>query len=71
MSPACFVGHVAAEIGLDLVPLQIADLGSPKAVPVTDQNHGCIAVPVAAGFTSHLHQLLNLVAGQIFPGALN
>jgi hypothetical protein len=61
----------AAGIELDLVPLQIADLGRPQAVPIGNQDHGCIAMTVPARLAGRGHQFLDLVGGEIFPGAGN
>jgi hypothetical protein len=36
----------AAGIEFDLVPLQIADFRGPKTMSVSQQDHGCIAMPV-------------------------
>jgi hypothetical protein len=58
-------------IEFDLMPLQIADLRSAKAVPVGDQDHDGVAMPIPARLTSRGHQLFDLIGGQIFPGALN
>jgi hypothetical protein len=40
---------------LDLVPLQIADLHGTQAVPVGDQDHGGVTVPVPARLPSFRH----------------
>jgi hypothetical protein len=61
----------ATGIELDLVPLQIAELGRSQAVPIGDQDHGRIAVTMAARFAGGRHQRLDLSAGQILPGAGN
>jgi hypothetical protein len=56
---------------LDLVPLKIADLGRPQAVPIGDQDHGGVAVPVPAAFPRRCHQALDLGPGQILTCPFN
>ena len=56
---------------LGLVPLQIAHLGGAQPMAVGDQDHGGVAMPVPARLAGHLHQLLDLFAGLIFPGSGN
>jgi hypothetical protein len=53
------------------MPLQIAQLGSPKPVPVGDQDHGGVPMPVATVLASGFDQLLDLATGEIAPGADN
>jgi hypothetical protein len=48
-----------SDIQLDLMPLQVADLGSPKTVPVGDQDHGGVAMPVAT-VLGRVHEPLDL-----------
>ena len=43
-------------IEFDLMPLQIAGFGSPKTMPVGDQDHGGVAMPVAARLASDVSQ---------------
>src|SRR5262249_3659772 len=52
---------------LDLLPLQVADLRSPQAVAVGDQDHGRVAMPVAAMLACAVHQPLDLALGEIAP----
>jgi len=41
--------NVQATLGqLDLLPLQVADLRGPQTMAVGDQDHGRVAMPVAA-----------------------
>ena len=41
--------NVQAALGqLDLLPLQVADLGGPQTVAIGDQDHGRVAMPIAA-----------------------
>jgi hypothetical protein len=47
------------------VPLEIAHLGRPQAVPVGNQDHGGIAMTVAAAFPGRHHQRLDLGRRQI------
>jgi hypothetical protein len=44
---------------LNLVPLKIAQLAGPQAVPKGDQDHGCVAVTIAARFAGRGHQGLS------------
>jgi hypothetical protein len=60
-----------ASIQFDLVPLQIAQLGSSKSLAVGQQDHGGVAMPVATVLASGLDELLDLAAGEIAPGADN
>jgi len=60
--------NVQAALGqLDLLPLQVADLGGPQAVAVGDQDHGRIPMPVAAMLSGAVHQPLNLALGEVAP----
>jgi len=61
----------ASGIELDLVPFQIADFGGPKTMSVSQQDHGCIAMPVSARFARRRHQHLDLGTGEILPGPTN
>ncbi len=45
---------------LDLMPLQIANLGSPQAVAVREQGHGGVAMPVPAPLAGRRHQVFDL-----------
>src|SRR5262249_54343256 len=48
--------NVQAALGeLDLLPLQVADLGGPQAMAVGHQDHGRIAMAVAAMFAGAVH----------------
>src|SRR5262245_17937398 len=58
-------------IDLDLVPLQIAKLGSSKPVAVGQQDHGGVPVAIAAVLARGLHELLDLAACEVAPGADN
>src|SRR5262245_50937095 len=60
-----------AGVDLELVPLQIAQLGSSKPVAVGEQDHGRVAMPVTTVLASGLHELLDLAAGEVAPGADN
>ena len=57
----------SALVELDLVPLQVAQLGRSQAVTVGDQDHRCIAMSVPAALTSAVHQCLDLALNEIFP----
>src|SRR6516165_5434201 len=48
---------------LDLLPLQVADFRRPQAVAVGDQDHGRVAMPIAAARA--VHQPLDLGLGEI------
>src|SRR5262245_28074277 len=52
---------------LDLLPLQVADLRGPQAVPIGDQHHGRVAMPVAAMLSGAVHQPLDLALGEVSP----
>src|SRR5262245_45035106 len=60
-----------AGVDLDLVPLQIAQLGSSKPVAVGQQDHGGVPVAIAAVLARGLHELLDLAACEVAPGAGN
>src|SRR5215510_13514337 len=60
-----------AGVDLDLVPLQIAKLGSSKPVAIGQQDHGRVAMPVTTALASGLDELLDLAAGESEPGADN
>src|SRR5262249_23850715 len=60
-----------AGVDLDLVPLQIAQLGSSKPVAIGQQDHGRCAWPVTPGLARGLHDLLDLGAGEVARGADN
>ena len=58
--------NVQAALGqLDLLPLQVADLRGPQAVPIGDQDHGRIAMAVATILAGAVHQPLDLALGEI------
>jgi hypothetical protein len=48
--------------------LEIADPGSPEPVPIRDQDHGRVPVPVTARLAGGSHQGFDLGTGQVFPG---
>ena len=52
---------------LDLLPLQVADLRGSQAVPIGDQDHGRVAMPVTAILAGTVHQPLDLALGEIPP----
>src|SRR5262249_18866913 len=51
----------------DLLPLQIADLRGPQTVAVGDQDHGRVAMPIAAMLSGAVHEPLDLALGEIAP----
>src|SRR5262249_6374784 len=58
--------NVEAALGqLDLLPLQVADLRGPQAVAIGDQDHGRVAMPIAAVLARAVHQALDLALGEI------
>jgi hypothetical protein len=58
--------NVQAALGqLDLLPLQVAHLGGPQTVAVGDQDHGRVAMPVAAMLAGVVHQPLDFALGEI------
>src|SRR5262249_36192233 len=60
--------NVEAALGqLDLLPLQVADLRRPQAVAIGDQDHGRIAMPVAAMLARAIDQPLDLALGEVAP----
>src|SRR5262249_34336846 len=50
-----------------LLPLQVADLRGSQAVPIGDQDHRRVAMPVAAMLACAVHQPLDLALGEIAP----
>jgi hypothetical protein len=60
--------NVQAAFGyIDLLPLQVTDLRGPQAVPIGDQDHGRVAMPVAAVLACAVHQPLDVALGEIAP----
>src|SRR5215467_9130396 len=60
--------NVQAALGqLDLLPLQVADLGGPQTVAVGHQDHGRVAMPIAAMLSGAVHQPLDLALGEVAP----
>src|SRR5262249_24412150 len=45
--------------------LQVADLRGSQAVPIGDQDHGRVAMPVATMLPSTVHQPLDLALGEV------
>jgi len=52
---------------LDLLPLQVAGLRRPQAMAVGHQDHGRVAMPVAAMLSGAVHQTLDLALGEVAP----
>src|SRR5262245_11888596 len=52
---------------LDLQPSQVAHLRGPQPVAVGDQDHGCVAMAVAAMLSRAAHQPLDLALGEVAP----
>src|SRR5215831_5195600 len=60
--------NVQAALGqLDLLPLQVADLRGPQTVAIGDQDHGRVAVAVAAMLAGAVHQPVDLALGEVAP----
>jgi len=58
--------NVQAGLGkLDLLPLQVADLRRPQGMAIGDQDHGRVAMPVAAMLAGAVDQPLDLALGEI------
>jgi hypothetical protein len=64
-NPVLDTVNVQAALGDDLLPLQVAHLGGPQTVAIGDQDHGRIAMPIAAALTRAVHQALDLALGEI------
>ena len=50
--PRLLWGTCRRPVQLDPVPLKIAGLGGPKTVAIGDQDHGGVAMTIAARFAS-------------------
>src|SRR5215472_8379764 len=60
--------NVEAALGqLDLLPLQVADLRGPQTVAIGDQDHGRVAMAVAAMLSGAVHEPLDLALGEVAP----
>src|SRR6516165_1333549 len=60
--------NVQATLGeFDLLPLQVADLRGPQAVAIGGQDHGRVAMAVAAILAGAVHQSLDLALGEVAP----
>ena len=60
--------NVEAALGqFDLLPLQVADLRGPQTVAIGDQDHGRVAMPIAAVLAGAVHQPLDLALGEVAP----
>src|SRR6516164_5054663 len=65
-NPVLDTVNVQAALGeLDLLPLQVADLRRPQAMAVGHQDHGRVAMAVAAMLSGAVHQPLNLALGEV------
>jgi len=54
-----------ALVEFDLMPFEAADLRSPQAVTIGDQDHRCIPMAVSADLASSVHKSLDLALGEI------
>src|SRR5262249_29813575 len=52
---------------LDLLPLQVADPRGPQTVAISDQDHGRVAMAVAAKLAGAVHQPVDLALGEVAP----
>src|SRR5262245_16895441 len=60
--------NVQAALGeFDLLPLEVADLRGSQAMAIGDQDHGRVAMPIAAVLARAVHQALDLALGEIAP----
>ena len=67
-NPVLDTVNVKAALGeLDLLPLQVAHLGGAQAMAVGHQDHGRVAMPIAAMLSGAVHQPLNLALGEVAP----
>src|SRR5215510_11616587 len=58
--------NVEATLGeLDLLSLQVAHLRGPQTMAIGDQDHGRIAMAVAAMLADAVHQPLDLALGEV------
>jgi|SRR6516165_4760919 len=65
-NPALDTVNVKAALGqFDLLPLQVADLRGPQAMAVGHQDHGRVAMPIAAMLAGAVHQALDLALREI------
>src|SRR6516164_4936495 len=65
-NPVLDAVNVKAALGqFDLLPLQVADLRGPQTVAVGDQDHGRVAMPIAAVLARAVHQPVDLALGEI------
>src|SRR5262249_7296635 len=64
-NPVLDTVNVKAALGqFDLLPLQVADLRGPQTVAIGDQDHGRVAMPLAAMLSGAVHQPLDLALGE-------
>ena len=60
--------NVEAALGeLDLLPLQVADLRGPQTMAIGDQDHGRVAMAVAAMLAGAVHQPVDFALGEVAP----
>ena len=60
--------NVKAALGqFDLLPLQVADFRGPQTVAIGHQDHGRVAMPVAAVLASAVYQPLDLALREVAP----
>jgi len=56
-----------AAVEVNLIPPQAAQFRGTKSVPVCDQDHGGVTVPVAGPLASGFLQPFDLLFGEVFP----
>ena len=69
MPPLALRTCKSAAVELNLVPSQPAHFRGAQPVAVCDQDHGGVAVTVAGPLAGGFLEALNLLFGQVFPGA--
>jgi hypothetical protein len=51
---------------IDLIPAQRAQLCRPQAMPVCDEDHRCVAVPIPPALARSLPEQLDFLGCQVF-----
>src|SRR5215831_17830483 len=65
-NPVLDAVNVQATLGqLDLLLLQVADLRRPQTMSIGDQDHGRVAMPIAAMLSGIVYQPLDFALGEI------
>jgi len=58
-------GHLGSLTDALDEPVETDWTNGPQAVPIGDQDHGCVALPVAAVLAGTVHQPLDLTLGEV------